>query len=81
MFDTELKFFIANQPKLFQQYPEKVLVLQGEAVVGVYDDSLSAYLESKKKFAPGSFMIQSCFAGSDAYTVSISSANRIFDLP
>ena len=79
MFDKELKFFIKNQSKLVQQYAGKVLVLRGASVVDVYDDALSAYLESKKNFEPGSFMIQPCAPGVDAYTVSISSANMIFE--
>ena len=78
MFDKELKYFIKNQSKLVQQHGGKVLVLKGASVVGVYPDPLSAYTDSKEKFEPGSFMIQRCVPGSDAYTVSISSANTIF---
>lgn len=72
MFDTELKFFIENQAKLVKQYNGKVLVLRGAEVVGVYDDELEAYLESKKKYEPGTFMIQHCEPGVGAYTFSIS---------
>lgn len=78
MFEKELKFFIKNQSKLVQQYAGKTLVLRGAAVAGVYDDALSAYVESKKKFKLGTFMLQPCIPGIDAYTVSISSANAIF---
>lgn len=78
MFDREFKFFIKNQSKLVQQYSGKTLVLRGASVAGVYESPLTAYVESKKKFEPGSFMIQPCMPGMDAYTVSISSANAIF---
>lgn len=77
MFDKELKFFIDNQSKLVQQYAGKCLVLQGNSVVAAYDSALEAYTQSKKTMKLGSFMIQPCFDGADAYTVSISSANRI----
>ena len=78
MFDKELKYFIKNQSKLVQQYAGKTLVLKGASVAGVYDTALTAYIESKEKFKPGSFMIQPCIPGLDAFTVSISSANTIF---
>lgn len=73
MFERELKFFIANQERLVREYEGKTLVLRGEEVVGVYDDSLSAFLEASKEYEPGTFMIQPCTEGSDAYTVTINS--------
>lgn len=73
MFEKELNYFIANQKQLVQKYEGKTLVLRGEEVVGVYDDPLQAYLNAVKDYEPGSFMIQPCTAGSDAYTVTITS--------
>ena len=73
MFEKELNFFIANQDQLVKQYEGKTLVLRGEEVAGVYDDPLQAYLDAVKKYEPGTFMIQPCVPGSDAYTVTITS--------
>jgi hypothetical protein len=73
MFERELQFFIANQERLVKEYKGKTLVLRGEEVVGVYPDSLTAYLDAAKKYEPGTFMIQPCTEGSDAYTVTITS--------
>ena len=73
MFDRELQFFIANQDRLVADHLGKTLVLKGEQVVGVHDSPLEAYLEAIKRFEPGSFMIQPCAEGSDAYTVTITS--------
>lgn len=78
MFERELQFFIANQERLVKEYKGKILVLRGEEVVGVYDDSLTAYLDAADKYEPGTFMIQPCTEGSDAYTVTITS-HAIFD--
>lgn len=75
MFEKELNFFIANQPELFRQYPQKVLVLKGEKVVGAYESVLEAYLKAQEKHELGTFMIQRCEPGVDAYTVTISSTN------
>ena len=73
MFEQELEYFIANQERLVKEHGGKTLVLRGEEVVGVYDDALKAYLDATKKYDPGTFMIQPCVEGSDAYTVTITS--------
>jgi len=72
MFTTELNFFIENQASLVEMYLGKYIVLKGNKVVGVYDSALQAYLEAQKKHKIGSFMIQSCIPGPEAYTVTIS---------
>lgn len=71
MFEKELEYFITNQKQLVEEYEGKTLVLKGEEVVGVYGDPLEAYLDATKKYEPGTFMIQPCVEGSDAYTVTI----------
>ena len=71
MFESELAFFIANQSDLVAKHNGKSLVIQGEEVVGVYATPLEAYLEAQKRFDPGTFMIQPCAPGPEAYTVTI----------
>lgn len=73
MFDTELKYFIAHQEDLVRQYRGKALVLRGEHVVGAYGSPLEAYLAAQKEFPLGTFMIQPCEPGPEAYTVTINS--------
>lgn len=75
MFEKELNYFIAHQQELLMQYPKKVLVLKDENVVGAYETVLEAYLKAQEKHEIGSFMIQRCEPGVDAYTVTISSTN------
>ena len=72
MFEKELGFFIANQEELVKEHRGKTLVLQGESVLGVYGNPLEAFLDAEKKYERGSYMIQPCVAGADAYTVTIS---------
>lgn len=71
MFDNELKYFIAHQDELVQKYRGQTLVIRGEAVVGVYSTPLNAYLAAQREFQPGTFMIQRCEPGPEAYTVTI----------
>lgn len=75
MFNEELDFFIANQESLVEKYRGKFLVLIGPKVVGAYESALAAYLEAQKKHEIGSFMIQNCIPGPEAYTVTISPAS------
>lgn len=71
MFEKELQFFIANQQRLVADYKGKILVLRGEEVVSAHNDALEAYLDATGKYEPGTFMIQPCIEGADAYTVTI----------
>lgn len=58
--DIEYKFYKSNQKELLQKYKDKILVIKGEKVEGVYDDEATAYQEAIKKFDLGSFLIQKC---------------------
>lgn len=70
-FEKELNFFISHQDELVVKYAGKVLVIQGENVIGVFDSPLEAYTETQKEHELGSFMIQPCEPGPEAFTVSI----------
>jgi hypothetical protein len=50
-------------------------VLRAERVEGVYKTLLEAYLDARSKFEDGTFMIQPCRPGPDAYTVTLASLN------
>ncbi len=80
MLEKELQFFIDNQERLVKEHRGKTLVIKDEKVVGVYDSTLEAYVESLKKYEPGTFMIQPCNEGTDAYTVTITS-HELFGNP
>lgn len=71
VFEKELAYFIAHQKDLVAKYDGKTLVLRENELVGVYDNPLQAYLEAQKQFEPGTFMIQPCAPGPEAYTVTI----------
>jgi hypothetical protein len=71
VFEAELRFFITNQNDLVEKHNGKVLVIRGDELVGVYDSTLEAYLEAQKQYEPGTFMIQPCAPGPEAYTVTI----------
>lgn len=71
MFEAELRFFITHQKEFVEKYNGKVLVLRGDELVGVYGSPLEAYTEAQKQFPLGTFMIQPCAPGPEAYTVTL----------
>lgn len=73
MLEKELEFFIANQQKFVSEYRGKFIVIKERAIIGVYDNPLEAYLDTQTKHQLGTFLIQHCEPGPEAYTVTISS--------
>ncbi len=73
-FQNELNFFMAHQDELVRAHRGKVLVIRGTEVVGVYSSPLEAYVNAQKSYELGTFMIQPCEPGSEAYTAAVSSA-------
>ena len=68
MLNTEFKYFLDHQSELVKKYNNRVLVIIGEKVVDDYDDFDQAFFQSIKKYEPGSFLLQECTEGEDAYT-------------
>jgi hypothetical protein len=77
MFQQELDFFKENQETLVGQYKGKILVITGNTIFGVFNTNLEAYNEALKKLKLGTFMIQPCEPGTEAYTVTISTLGVI----
>ncbi len=69
----EFDFFISHQDELVKRYNGKFIVIVGQAVVGEYDSIGDAYESSTKKFTPGTFLIQQCLPGKNAYTQTFNS--------
>lgn len=77
MFQQELAFFKANQNELLKQYIGKILVIKGSSVLGVYENTIEAYNNAIKDNEPGTFMIQPCEPGPEAYTITLYSLGII----
>lgn len=81
MLRDEFQFFIANQDALVRDYPGRVVVIKDGQVVGDYDDELDACLDARRRFEPGTFLVQACEPGPSAYTVTISSHELVQSAP
>ena len=68
MLDKEFKYYLDHQDELLPRYNNRFVVVVGEEVVGDYDDYEQALFESVKKHEAGTFLIQECTEGEEAYT-------------
>lgn len=73
MLTNELIYFKAHQKELVKKYNKKFIVIIGDQVVGSYDTIDKAYTESSKKHELGTFFIQQCLPGKEAYSQSFNS--------
>ena len=71
--ENEFKFYLDNQASILAKYGGKFVVIVGEEVVGAFDSMADAYFDSIKKYEPGTFLIQECTEGEEAYTQSFTS--------
>jgi UDP-N-acetylglucosamine 2-epimerase len=68
MLEKEFQYYLDNQQELVKKYNGKVIVIIGNEVVGVYKNELDALKESQKEYEQGTFLIQKCTPGNEAYT-------------
>ena len=64
----EFDFYIAHQDELVRQYNGKYLVIKDKQVKGAFDTELDAYKMASKEYEAGSFLIQRCTPGEEAYS-------------
>ena len=68
MLDKEFKYYLDNQSELVKKYNGRFIVIIGETVVGDYESYEHALFESMKQYEMGTFLIQECTEGDEAYT-------------
>lgn len=68
MLDKEFQYYLDNQGELVKKYNGRFIVIIGEDVVENYESYEQALFESMKKYKLGTFLIQECTEGEEAYT-------------
>lgn len=68
MLEKEFQYFLDHQKELVKKYDNKFIVIIGEAVVGSYETEAEAFLKSSEKYELGTFLIQQCISGEEAYS-------------
>ena len=66
--EKEFQYYLEHQDELVAKYRGKVIVIKDGAVIGTYNDELTAVEETKKKHQLGTFLVQRCEPGSASYT-------------
>lgn len=66
--EQNFRYYLSHQNELVEKYNGKYIVIVNNQVVGAYDDFPHAYYSSLEKYEPGTFMIQMCTPGKEAYT-------------
>lgn len=69
MLEKEFKYYLKHQKELVKKYNGKIIVIVNNKVINKYDNKKDAYLDSIKKFKPGTFLIIECTPGKDSYTI------------
>lgn len=64
----EFDYYLAHQSELVKQYSGRVLVIKNETVLGDYESEPEAIAEASKTHAVGTFLVQRCTPGNEAYT-------------
>ena len=67
--EKEFKFFTENHNYIYQEYPDKYVVIQNEAVVlaaDSFEEALNAAIE--KGMQVGEFLVQQCTEGESGFT-------------
>ena len=60
MLNEEFEYYLENQKKLAKKHENKILVIKGKQVIGVYDSKKEALEETVKDHDLGTFLIQLC---------------------
>jgi len=68
MLEQEFQYYKDHQEELVKAYDGKVLLISGEEVKGAYALETEAYLDGKKRFGLGNFLLQHCSPGKESYT-------------
>ena len=71
--EKEFNYYIEHQKELVEKYNGKFVVIKADKVLGAYETLLEALIEAKKEHKEGTFLIQLCSPGNEAYTQSFHS--------
>jgi hypothetical protein len=66
--EREFEYFLKHQNELAEQYPGKFVAIKDELVLGSFESIAEAVHETAKKHRLGTFLVQKCEFGQEAYT-------------
>ena len=66
--EREFKYFLDHQEELVKKFPGKFVVIKNGAVIGTFDTEIQAIKDASKTHQLGTFLVQKCEPGTEAYT-------------
>jgi hypothetical protein len=67
LLEQEFEYFLSHQTELVERYEGKVIVIKNGSVLGAFDNHAEAVREISKIHPLGTFLVQKCDAGTEAY--------------
>ena len=68
LLEKEFEYYLAHQAELVAKYDGKYVAIAGQAIVGAFDDELTAVTETQKSHELGTFLIQKVSEGDTEYS-------------
>ena len=65
---NDFQYYLDHQDELVKKYNGKVVVIKNQQVLGAYDSDIQAIQETCKQHELGTFLVQKCNPGKEAYT-------------
>jgi hypothetical protein len=72
------QWYLDHQAELVKKYNGKHLIIKDYSVMDAFDKEEDAYYAAIEKYGLGSFIIQKCTPGSEAYTQRFFSPGVVF---
>ncbi len=66
--ENDFNYYLANQDALLGQYKGKFVVIKDAQVIGAYDSEILAVETTSKQHDLGTFLVQKCEPGVEAYS-------------
>ena len=66
--EPEFEYFLKHQNELVEKYEGKIIAIKADTVLGAYDSVADAVRETCKRHELGTFLVQKCEPGVEAYT-------------
>ena len=70
---NDFQWFLANYNDLYKQYGHKIIVIQNQTILGIYEDKNSAIDITTETHKLGTFIVQECNGEESGYTNYITS--------
>lgn len=68
--EKEFNYYLEHQKELVSKYNGKFIVIKNHQVIGTFDSELEAIKKTAVKHELGTFLVQKCESGSQAYTAT-----------